>query len=93
MSLDRFLAVVFPIESMIWRTETNCRLIIGVTWVLTLVACLPLLPAHGEIVDPSSNFSYCRFRDDVQIPFMAEGSKWNLFAFQVRSDTRGRRVS
>lgn len=32
MSLDRFLAVVYPIESMTWRTEANCRVTILVTW-------------------------------------------------------------
>ena len=32
MSLDRFLAVVYPIESMTLRTESNCRKAIIATW-------------------------------------------------------------
>jgi len=36
MSLDRFLAVVYPIESMTWRTEANCRKAVAATWVGTI---------------------------------------------------------
>ena len=32
MSLDRFLAVVYPIESMTLRTEANCRKAIIASW-------------------------------------------------------------
>ncbi len=49
MSLDRFLAVVYPIESMTWRTEANCRIIIVVTWVATFAVCFPIAFAHGQV--------------------------------------------
>ena len=48
MSFDRFLAVVHPIASMSVRTEANTYLAIGVTWLVILAVCVPLLPAHGE---------------------------------------------
>ena len=30
MSLDRFLAVVYAVESMTWRTEANCKVAIAI---------------------------------------------------------------
>ncbi|TRY69146.1 hypothetical protein TCAL_09735 [Tigriopus californicus] len=82
MSLDRFLAVVFPIESMTWRTETNCKLVIAVTWVVTVMACVPLLFAHGVINDGIAN-AYCMFLNERTIPFLSDGYRWNLLTFQI----------
>lgn len=47
MSLDRFLAVVHPIASMVIRTEKNTLWAITILWVLIITTALPVLFAHG----------------------------------------------
>lgn len=47
MSLDRFLAVVYPIASRAWRTEKNTTRACTVMWVVILTAGLPAWFAHG----------------------------------------------
>nr|CAD7443683.1 unnamed protein product [Timema bartmani]CAD7456831.1 unnamed protein product [Timema tahoe] len=49
MSLDRFLAVVHPITSMSVRTERNAITAIVVTWVLIVLASIPVYLSHGTI--------------------------------------------
>ncbi|KDR11665.1 Galanin receptor type 2 [Zootermopsis nevadensis] len=49
MSLDRFLAVVHPITSMSIRTERNAITAIVVTWVVILLASVPVYLSHGEV--------------------------------------------
>lgn len=49
MSLDRFLAVVHPIASMSIRTERNAITAIAVTWVVILIASVPVYLSHGEV--------------------------------------------
>jgi allatostatin A receptor len=48
MSLDRFLAVVHPIQSMSVRTERHALIAIGVLWVVILVTAVPVYYSHGE---------------------------------------------
>ncbi|KAA0195470.1 Allatostatin-A receptor [Fasciolopsis buskii] len=43
MSLDRFLAVVYPMQSIHWRNQTNTVRIVLFTWSVVLIANLPLL--------------------------------------------------
>uniref|UniRef100_A0A182XW94 G-protein coupled receptors family 1 profile domain-containing protein n=1 Tax=Anopheles stephensi TaxID=30069 RepID=A0A182XW94_ANOST len=50
MSLDRFLAVVHPIASMVIRTEKNTVLAITILWVVIITTGLPVSFAHGIIV-------------------------------------------
>uniref|UniRef100_A0A182J8Y8 G-protein coupled receptors family 1 profile domain-containing protein n=1 Tax=Anopheles atroparvus TaxID=41427 RepID=A0A182J8Y8_ANOAO len=47
MSLDRFLAVVHPIASMVIRTEKNTVLAITVLWILIITTALPVSFSHG----------------------------------------------
>lgn len=49
MSVDRFLAVVYPVASISIRTERNTYWAISITWVVVLLTCLPAFPAHGLI--------------------------------------------
>lgn len=81
MSLDRYLAVVHPITSMSWRTESHAILAIGVTWVVILALSTPALVIHGEIryvfqeEDKSQNLTACRILlaqydwTSFQVPF------------------------
>lgn len=50
MSLDRYLAVVHPIASMVIRTETYTMRAIFVLWFLILTTAIPVLYIHGENV-------------------------------------------
>ncbi|THD27965.1 Allatostatin-A receptor [Fasciola hepatica] len=43
MSLDRFLAVVYPMRSIQWRNQANTVRIVLFTWSVVLIANLPLL--------------------------------------------------
>ena len=117
MSLDRFLAVVYPIRSMTWRTDCNCLIgkvlsyIIGIltekiyfndlylyfiifvlfysaaitlTWLVTIIFCIPLFFSHSEMKTPSNN-SYCDFSENQTIAFLPESweMRWNVLAFKV----------
>ena len=39
----RFLAVVYPVASLSFRTNSNARLAIGITWLVTLLSVRFLL--------------------------------------------------
>ena len=49
LSLDRYLAVVYPVKSISWRTVCNTTMIIIVTWIITLAVCSPILWIHKAI--------------------------------------------
>ena len=91
MSVDRFLAVVYPIESMTWRTEAKCVQAIIFTWVLTGLCCVPLIASHGESfpVPGNPNITYCIFSDNASVPLLPEAwdLRWNDTAFRVSTST------
>nr|XP_055036192.1 proteinase-activated receptor 1-like isoform X2 [Misgurnus anguillicaudatus] len=43
MSVDRLLAVVFPIVSLTWRTTRNSAYVCALVWLLALAGTVPLL--------------------------------------------------
>ncbi|XP_073727585.1 proteinase-activated receptor 1-like [Misgurnus anguillicaudatus] len=43
MSVDRLLAVVFPVASLTWRTTRNSAYICALVWLLALAGTVPLL--------------------------------------------------
>jgi allatostatin receptor len=47
MSLDRFLAVVHPIASMVIRTEKNTIIAICILWIVNITTAIPVGFAHG----------------------------------------------
>ncbi len=58
LSLDRYLAVVYPVRSLSLRTVPHTAVAIVATWAVVLAACAPLLFvfdakeiafAHGEV--------------------------------------------
>ncbi|KAK8785655.1 hypothetical protein V5799_007982 [Amblyomma americanum] len=63
MSADRFLAVVYPLRSMPIRTPTNAFRRILLTWIIILVACVPVLLSHGMVI--VNDLSFCTFRVDA----------------------------
>ncbi|XP_022251908.1 allatostatin-A receptor-like [Limulus polyphemus] len=76
MSLDRFMAVVHPITSMSIRTERNAYIAIAITWSCILIACVPLLEAHGLM-----NYMY-RQMEHSTCGFLAMKG-YNYAAFQI----------
>ena len=61
MSLDRYLAVAHPIQSMSIRTEKNAYLAIFLTWITIILACIPALISHKVIAFEGSDDSVCLF--------------------------------
>ena len=85
MSLDRFLAVVYAVESMTWRTEGNCKIAIAATWIICAIFCTPLIFSHGESENISLGISYCGFLHNQTVPYLPEGwdVRWNNVQFTV----------
>lgn len=50
MSLDRFLAVVYPISSRSLRNERNALKAITILWLLILSTSIPVIFSHGVVV-------------------------------------------
>ncbi|KAK8785656.1 hypothetical protein V5799_007983 [Amblyomma americanum] len=63
-SVVRFLAVVYPLQSMPLRTPTNAFRCILLTWITTYVACVPVLAAQGMVI-VDDRHSFCTFRVDA----------------------------
>lgn len=49
MSLDRFLAVVFPLRSRLWRTTKNTIMTLIIMWITLIAANLPIFIASRII--------------------------------------------
>ncbi|XP_077523678.1 allatostatin-A receptor-like [Amblyomma americanum] len=73
MSVDRFLAVVYPVRSMSIRTQANAFRCILLTWIIIFVACVPVLVCHGVVIVDGLH-SFCTFRVDAG---------YNIAAFYV----------
>ncbi|XP_072259122.1 proteinase-activated receptor 1-like [Pyxicephalus adspersus] len=43
ISVDRFLAVVYPVRSLPWRTLNRAWLVCGIIWVISLASVVPFL--------------------------------------------------
>uniref|UniRef100_A0A6G1SF41 Allatostatin-A receptor n=1 Tax=Aceria tosichella TaxID=561515 RepID=A0A6G1SF41_9ACAR len=62
MSFDRFLAIVYPIESLSYRTSDNIMGAIIFKWVVILIGALPTIQMHDLVVSSISHDQYnCRF--------------------------------
>ena len=46
MSLDRYLAIVHPVNSRSFRTQRNTVVIVGLVWLIVSVGNCPLLKQH-----------------------------------------------
>jgi allatostatin A receptor len=72
MSLDRFLAVVYPYNRI--RSERNTIISILILWIIILVINLPVFHAHGlqEYTYNERNLTSCTFTDN-------EFMEWHFF--------------
>ncbi|XP_072255380.1 proteinase-activated receptor 1-like [Pyxicephalus adspersus] len=59
ISVDRFLAVVYPVRSLSWRTINRAWLVCGAIWVVSLVSAVPLLLGKQTIYIYELNITTC----------------------------------
>jgi allatostatin A receptor len=67
MSVDRFLAVCFPVSRI--RSEKNTLISIGCIWAVVLFINMPVFSAHGlvEYTDQDRNLTSCTFIENNDI--------------------------
>ncbi|XP_077593975.1 proteinase-activated receptor 1-like [Stigmatopora nigra] len=59
ISVDRLLAVVYPIDSLVWRTPRNAILACVAMWVLSLAGTVPLLITEQTFYLKELNITTC----------------------------------
>ncbi|KAM4051045.1 proteinase-activated receptor 1-like isoform 3-T3 [Anomaloglossus baeobatrachus] len=59
ISVDRFLAVVYPIQSLYWRTTTRAWLACIFIWILSISSTIPLLITQQTYVVKDLNITTC----------------------------------
>ncbi|VEL33864.1 unnamed protein product [Protopolystoma xenopodis] len=82
MSLDRYLAVVHPIESLSIRTTRNTLIAVSSTWLILILACLPILQESNIslISDEKTNSLPCHQRLCI-ITYLDQPSLFNDLFF------------
>ena len=63
ISFERFLAIVYPVKSISWRTNVNIWIAIAMTWIIVLLFCGPI-PFSYMAITKQHNPVYCRFSID-----------------------------
>ncbi|XP_072310480.1 proteinase-activated receptor 1-like [Eucyclogobius newberryi] len=71
ISVDRLLAVVYPIDSLAWRRPQNAIIACVTMWILSFIGCTPLLMSNQTIFVDSLNITTCH---DIQ---PLQELKWN----------------
>lgn len=59
ISIDRFLAVVYPIQSLSWRTLGRANFTCVVIWVMAIMGVVPLLLKEQTTQVPGLNITTC----------------------------------
>ncbi|KAJ8263099.1 hypothetical protein COCON_G00155560 [Conger conger] len=59
ISVDRFLAVVYPIQSLSWRSPQNAMAVCAAMWLLSVAGVMPLLLSEQLIRLPELGISTC----------------------------------
>lgn len=65
IGLDRFLAVVYPIDSLTWRSPKSASLVCSAIWLLALVGVAPLFFSTQTIHLPELGITTCHDVQDV----------------------------
>lgn len=75
MSLDRFLAVVHPLQSMRLRNTRNATYALIALWTIILTTCAPALLTHGvieyEYGSPQNMYLACRYTAHAFLTYAA----------------------
>lgn len=67
ISIDRFLAVVYPIRSLTWRRPQMAWAVCGTMWLLALFGVLPLLVTEQTLYLSDLNITTCHDVQDQEI--------------------------
>ncbi|XP_065513093.1 proteinase-activated receptor 1 [Caloenas nicobarica] len=59
ISFDRFLAVVYPMQSLGWRTLTRASLICFIIWLVAICGVIPFLIREQTMEIPKLNITTC----------------------------------
>ncbi|XP_054667061.1 proteinase-activated receptor 1 [Grus americana] len=59
ISFDRFLAVVYPMQSLAWRTLTRASLICFIIWLVAIAAVIPFLIREQTMEIAKLNITTC----------------------------------
>ncbi|KAM6227236.1 proteinase-activated receptor 1 [Spheniscus humboldti] len=59
ISFDRFLAVVYPMQSLGWRTLTRASLICFIIWLVAISGVIPFLIREQTMEIPKLNITTC----------------------------------
>ncbi|XP_018429934.1 PREDICTED: proteinase-activated receptor 1-like [Nanorana parkeri] len=85
ISVDRFLAVVYPLRSLAWRTVKRAWLVCGVIWVISLASTVPVLINEQTWAIPALDLTTCFDFQKVELylnfylPYIS--SAFSLFIF------------
>ncbi|KAI1900298.1 hypothetical protein AGOR_G00048540 [Albula goreensis] len=66
ISVDRFLAVVYPIESLSWRSPQNAMAACAAMWMLSIAGVTPILLSEQVLKLPDLGISTCHDVLDVE---------------------------
>lgn len=77
ISVDRLLAVVYPIHSLAWRRPQNAIIACVTMWILSFIGSTPLLLSNQTIFLDTLNITTCH---DVQL---LDELKWNFKIYFV----------
>lgn len=59
ISVDRFLAVVYPMQSLGWRTLTRASLVCFIIWLVAITGVIPFLLREQTMEIPRLNITTC----------------------------------
>ncbi|XP_075035762.1 proteinase-activated receptor 1-like isoform X4 [Mixophyes fleayi] len=59
ISVDRFLAVVYPIQSLSWRTMSRAWLVCSCIWIISIAGTVPLLLREQTVYIAALNITTC----------------------------------
>ncbi|XP_075038184.1 proteinase-activated receptor 1-like [Mixophyes fleayi] len=67
ISADRFLAVVFPMQSLSWRTMTRAWLVCVFIWIISIASTVPLLMSEQTYYIDSLDITTCHDVLDLKV--------------------------
>nr|DBA29752.1 TPA: hypothetical protein GDO54_005812 [Pyxicephalus adspersus] len=59
ISVERFLAIVYPMRSLSWRTVKRAWLVCGIIWIISMASVVPLLINRQTFMLPAQNITTC----------------------------------
>ncbi|XP_010874781.1 proteinase-activated receptor 1 [Esox lucius] len=66
ISIDRFLAVVYPMDSLTWRSPHTAAVVCGAMWLLAMGGVTPLLLSRQTIHLPDVGITTCHDVQDIE---------------------------